>query len=453
MKSLSFIQICNLIILFVLSNIGLVFSAELEISDQEGITGDQVTFTVSISNIPVDIKAMEFTILYDTDALSFEDKVDGALVSDFDFFDAATVEGNKEVIKIVGFGSDPIAAGTTGTIAGLRFRVNSCQGTRLAYLNLLGDVKDFSIKNGLFTCMSTLSAIPKPSGKSVANFTADHTTGPAPLTVQFTDLSTDDPSEWLWDFGDGSTSTDQNPLHTYQAEGIFDVTLCIKDVFGEDCITKGNFITATSAIPKPSGKSVANFTADHTAGPAPLTVQFTDLSTDDPSEWLWDFGDGNTSLDQNPLHTYQAEGIFDVTLCIKDVFGEDCIIKEGFVTVTPKHFELKCDRNFLEWPGGIERLILDSGEDNSCILRLIRFEPGTFVEVSTNLRTGFVTSVKIDPVSGVTNANGEIEFKINAISSGIDWVSWAIANENGEFKFNKKAYDNGLAWGIFIEVR
>jgi len=78
----------------------------------------------------------------------------------------------------------------------------------------------------------------------VADFSASPLSGKYPLTVQFTDLSTNTPTSWLWDFGDGSTSTEQNPIHQYTSEGSFTVSLTATNAGGSDTKTKTNYITA-----------------------------------------------------------------------------------------------------------------------------------------------------------------------------------------------------------------
>jgi PKD repeat protein len=88
----------------------------------------------------------------------------------------------------------------------------------------------------------------------VADFTANVTSGPAPLTVAFTDTSTGGPTSWLWDFGDGSTSTEQNPVHTYESPGNYSVTLTVSNAFGTSTLTKPDYIRVT--------KSFINFIID-----------------------------------------------------------------------------------------------------------------------------------------------------------------------------------------------
>jgi PKD repeat protein len=82
----------------------------------------------------------------------------------------------------------------------------------------------------------------------VADFTADVTSGTAPLTVNFTDASTNAES-WSWDFGDGNTSTDQNPTYTYSNAGVYSVNLTVSNSDGSDSEVKSDYITVTSALP------------------------------------------------------------------------------------------------------------------------------------------------------------------------------------------------------------
>jgi len=144
------------------------------------------------------------------------------------------------------------------------------------------------------------------AGGIVADFTATPTSGTAPLTVQFTDTSTGNPTMWAWDFGDGTTEgLLANPSHTYQNPGTYTVKLTASSATGGSSTKiKEGYITVTQA-----GGIVANFTATPTSGTAPLTVQFTDTSTGNPTMWAWDFGDGGTSMVASPSYTYKDAGV------------------------------------------------------------------------------------------------------------------------------------------------
>ncbi|HEX2899697.1 MAG TPA: PKD domain-containing protein, partial [Bacteroidia bacterium] len=129
-------------------------------------------------------------------------------------------------------------------------------------------------------------------------------------SVTFTDNSTGNPNAWQWDFGDGGSSTAQNPTHAYATAGTYTVSLIATNGACGDTLVQTALITVNPA-------PVANFLADTTQSCAvPLLVNFTDLSTGNPTSWLWDFGDGNTSTTQNPSHTYTAPGTYTVSLTV-----------------------------------------------------------------------------------------------------------------------------------------
>jgi len=146
-----------------------------------------------------------------------------------------------------------------------------------------------------------------------AAFTADVTTGPAPLTVQFTDQSTGDITSWLWDFGDSTTSTGQNPVHTYMAPGSYTVSLTVANT-GSDTETRVDYIVVTPA----EEELTASFDYAPNFGMRPLVVQFTDTSTSTSpiTSWYWRFGDGSKSTEQNPAHEYRVPGLFSVSLTV-----------------------------------------------------------------------------------------------------------------------------------------
>ncbi len=160
-----------------------------------------------------------------------------------------------------------------------------------------------------------------------ADFSATPTSGCTPLVVQFTDKSTGIALiSWSWRFGDGGTSTEQNPSHTYQSPGPYAVTLTVKTLLEEDSETKNGYITA-------SGAPVAAFTGRPASGCGPLAAIFTDNSAGSVESWIWDFGDGGSSTAQNPTHSYQAPGAYDVQLTVQNSCGQDSQTKQGLITV------------------------------------------------------------------------------------------------------------------------
>jgi len=168
-----------------------------------------------------------------------------------------------------------------------------------------------------------LLAIPK------AGFSATPTAGGVPLEVTFTDLSAGSPACWCWDFGDESGSSDQNPVHEYTAPGRYAVTLWVANDEGDDQCAKTQYIIVVEGAP------TADFSADPGGGAWPLEVQFTDFSVGDPTSWAWTFGDGSTSTQQHPTHTYARTGTYDVTLTATNAAGDGVVTKAGCISVTP----------------------------------------------------------------------------------------------------------------------
>jgi PKD repeat protein len=165
----------------------------------------------------------------------------------------------------------------------------------------------------------------------VAAFTASPTAGVQPLAVTFTDTSTNTPTSWSWNFGDGYTSTLQNPSHTYTTGGTYTVSLTATNSKGSNTLTRTSYITVDPPV--------AAFSALPVTGPAPLTVQFTDESTGSiPTYWEWTFGDGWMAAGgieaRNPSNTYTTPGTYTVTLHVANAAGGNTLTRTGYITVT-----------------------------------------------------------------------------------------------------------------------
>ena len=173
----------------------------------------------------------------------------------------------------------------------------------------------------------TVDALP------TVNFSASSTSGCFPLPVQLSDLS--DPgsgtiTNWQWDFGDGTISTDQHPTHTYTTAGQFNISLRIKNSNGcEQTLTRTNYISLQNGVK-------ANFTfSSPNSCKAPATIRFTNRSTGTGAlNYLWDFGDGQTSTDLNPAHIYTANGAYTVKLVVKNATGcSDSLVKVNTINI------------------------------------------------------------------------------------------------------------------------
>ena len=188
------------------------------------------------------------------------------------------------------------------------------------YTTPRNDIFNLTERNGTGT-NSKLSAIPvfNPTDPvfPVANFHANVTSGNAPLSVQFTDLSQNITGR-NWDFGDGNYSIEQSPKHTYSATGNYTVNLTVND--GNGTNSKILEIIVHEVPNNDKILPVANIASNVTSGYAPLSVLFTDLSQN-AIVWNWNFGDGTTSTEQNPMHTYLAEGTYTVNLEVSNANG------------------------------------------------------------------------------------------------------------------------------------
>ena len=171
-----------------------------------------------------------------------------------------------------------------------------------------------------FTRDNYIDAIPAP----VAEFAATPISGAAPLTVGFQDFSTNIVTQWTWSFGDGGSSKEENPAHSYASPGTYTVSLTATGPGGSDTETKPGHIVVYAP-------PVAGFSGSPTAGPLPLAVSFVDSSTGDVTSHSWSFGDGGTSTLANPQHNYTSAGVYSVTLQVSGPGGSDTLIRDSYV--------------------------------------------------------------------------------------------------------------------------
>jgi len=132
--------------------------------------------------------------------------------------------------------------------------------------------------------------------------------------VTFTDLTLNDPTSWSWNFGDGGSSTLQNPVHSYAADGVYTVCLTATNALGFNVYCLPVEIDSTEFL-VPGADFSYTFSG--------LTATFTDMSTNDPTSWAWDFGDGGSATEQNPSHTFPVNGDYNVCLTATNVHGSN----------------------------------------------------------------------------------------------------------------------------------
>lgn len=178
-----------------------------------------------------------------------------------------------------------------------------------------------------------------------AGFITDVDEGCWPLDVLFTNYSVGVQNrDYHWDFGDGNSSGDQNPQHTFEDPGNYSVTLTVP---GPDGI-EGRYQKIIRVHEHPEAAFSVMPEEVYVPGDE---VRFFDLSVD-AVDYLWDFGDGNSSTEAHPVHEYIESGVFDVTLHVTNEFGcADSTIIEGAVTAISKGF-IKFPNAFRPRPDG-----------------------------------------------------------------------------------------------------
>ncbi len=210
--------------------------------------------------------------------------------------------------------------GATSNLVSPTHTYNSTGSYNVTLVIVQGSCTDTIVKNNYVVIQNML-----------ADFSVNNDSICLGQSISFTDQSVPLSVSRTWDFGDGITSTLANPLHTYSAAGTYTVSLInATDPFScFDSEIKVAYVTVFST-------AVAAFTANNTQScSAPFTVNFTDNSTNSTT-WSWNFGDGTTSLLQNPSNTYNLPGTYTVTLIVSNVNGcSDTLIKTNYIVLSP----------------------------------------------------------------------------------------------------------------------
>lgn len=233
-------------------------------------------------------------------------------------------------------------------------------------------------------------------------------------------MPTNTPTSWFWDFGDGATSIEQNPSHTYANPGSYNVSLTSSNSAGATTATKPYLVTVTSGVHVPGGPDVL-FSATPQSGTTPLTVQFTDQSTNNPTRWVWNFGDGHTSTAQNPSHTYTTGGVFNVSLTATNTIGTNTGTQVGCIDVA------------------VSSMTPVAGFNVSPQAGVIPFT-ATFVDTTTNNPTSWLWNFGDgSPTSAVQNPQHVYA------SPGVYTVTLTSTNQYGTNSITKTALINATA--------
>ena len=278
-------------------------------------------------------------------------------------------------------------------------------------------------------------------------FRGTPTSGYAPLTVTFNDTSTGSPTSWSWDFGDGVTSTLQNPTHTYTSVGSYTVIHTASNSMTIDHFKRMDYITVSPVV-----APVANFVGIPLSGTAPLTVTFTDRSTNTPTSWIWSFGDGSTSTSQDPSHTYTSAGTYTVSLTATNAAGSNTKTVANYIMISSASetyvFVTKWGADGLSMP---EDVAVDSSGNvyvaDTWNNRIQKFtSTGTFITKWGSSGSGdgqfsFPVGVAVDSSDNVYVAD-EYNYRIQKFSTDGTFIAKWGSSGSGDGQFSSP---NGVA--------
>lgn len=242
-------------------------------------------------------------------------------------------------------------------------------------------------------------------------------------------------SSYLWDFGDGMTSTDSAPSHTYTTPGSFTVKLVITS---SGCIDS---IIVVSAV-KAGNKPMVAFGADSRNVCARQAVKFTDKTTGGTvTEWLWNFGDGNSSVEQNPEHIYRDTGYFRVYLVTTNYGCSDTLRKTKYIHVKPPvaRFDTAfvCSspfrRDFIDRSIGAKSWSWNLGDGKIYTDKKISFtypRPGSYPVELIVTNGACSDTLKTDIVVIKEQAKLEVSNPVSCINTGVNYTVTEIAAAN-----------------------
>ena len=274
-------------------------------------------------------------------------------------------------------------------------------------------------------------------------------------TVAFTDDSyaSGAVTSWAWDFGDGNTSTDQNPVHTYAADGDYIVSLTINTQ--NSCTSSSEYFVFvgdnSNQVPWTPGNCQSFFLFTQDANDE-MTINFEDISiTNEPiTEWFWDFGDGNTSSEQHPSHTYPTSGVYPVTLSIATDSCQSNFIMLVFAG-DDAWYPTGCQALFLPLMSGTDVFLFNlSTSDDNITDYLWDFGDGTTSTVQMPNHTyaaigDYIITLTITSANGCTSTfTVGVDLLDGFVSSNAtqDYMTTTTSTENLSIVGKVKSYPN-----------
>jgi PKD repeat protein len=184
------------------------------------------------------------------------------------------------------------------------------------------------------TMQSQIVVVSAAGSPPTANFTFSPASPVVGQNVFFTDTSSGAPTSWFWTFGDGTTSSAQNPVKTYTSANSYLVMLTATNSSGSSILSRIVVVSAAGSAP------TAAFAFSPSSPLVGQTVSFTDTSTGGPTSWTWSFGDpasgaANASSLPNPAHAFATAGTHTVSLTAQNAFGSNATTRTVTVATLP----------------------------------------------------------------------------------------------------------------------
>jgi len=283
----------------------------------------------------------------------------------------------------------------------------------------------------------------------VASFTASLTSGTAPLTVQFTDQSTNTPTSWSWDFGDGNTSTSQNPSHTYNTPGTYTVSLTVSNSAGSDTETKTNYITVNLSAPilsLPSNDSTSvdispTLSWNASSGAASYTLQVSENNIF--SSYIYNQDVGNVTSKEITGLSYGKKYYWRVQASASGVSSE-WSTTFNFTTVSIASIDLISDFNgysdVMKDTAGMS-ISWSSGETDLLIFRLLDSNGNTVMD-----STGYLILTAWNTSYTIQNPGGGKLLRLSNESGGYNNASF---QDTLIAVLNDKNYGYGPGYAVF----
>lgn len=296
-------------------------------------------------------------------------------------------------------------------------------GTETGTASLLAQVGSSVGRGSVTIAKPPDPPVPVPPPVSEFTFVANG------LAVTFTDGSTGSPTKWSWDFGDGATSVERNPVHLYSLANTYTVKLDVENEGGKS--SRSKFVSLTTGPPVAAAFDYEQDPNDS------MKLQFFDRSTGDPTSWSWTFGDDTTSSARNPAHTFASAGTFTVTLVASNAFSSGSVSR--FINTAPAAPAADFD-----WDAE-GRAVQFVNKSTSGATLLWDFGD-TLTSTETNPRHTYAKAGKYPVTLTATNAGGSATAGKIVETDPIPDADFTFSIEGSTVAFTDKSTNSPIAW-------